>query len=637
MLNSLVTKYSAKPEIISFREYLDRCRAEPSSYNTAAERLLKAIGKPKIIDTQDDPILSRIFSNRKIKLYETFSDFYGLEDVIDNLVNVIKYNAQNLEESKSILYMLGPVGGGKSSLVEKLKLLMEQEPIYVVQDSPVFDNPLNVFWGSDLSRIEKEYKIPSYYIRTCPSPWLVQKLKDLKGDLGQLKVEKLYPSILDQVAISKIEPGDENNTDISTLVGKIDIRKLESYSQNHPYAYNYSGGLCRGNRGLVDFVEMFKAPLKMLNPLLTATQERNFNGTENIGSIPFEAIIAAHSNEEEWMQFKNKSTNKPFVDRISLVKVPYCLRSKEEARIYEKLISNSTLRAAPCAPWTLEMLSKFAVLSRLHDTSNSTLYSKLRVYDGENLKDTDPNAKPISEYKDEAGVTEGMTGVSTRFAFRVLSKTFNVDHEEAAANPIHLMYLLRTEIMKEQFPKDNEAKLLGFLDSVLHEKYLEFVEKQIRSALLAAHGDYCQTTFNKYVDWADAWLRETDYRDPDTQTMLDKAAINSSLEKVEKAGLNISNPREWRYEIVAFVLRYKAGHKGEMPKWDAYAKMRDVIERQVLDTTEAFLPIISFSPKSSDEDRKKHDDFVARMKDLGYTPRQARLIVEWFMRVRKYT
>ena len=238
---------------------------------------------------------------------------------------------------------------------------------------------------------------------------------------------KLYPSILNQIAVAKTEPGDENNRDISSLVGKVDIRKLEEFPQNDADAYSYSGALCRANQGLMEFVEMFKAPIKVLHPLLTATQEGNYNSTEGLGAIPYSGILLAHSNESEWHSFRNNKNNEAFIDRIYIVKVPYCLRVSDEIKIYDKLLANSSLSRAHCAPDTLKMLAQFSVLSRLKEPENSNIYSKMRVYDGENLKDTDPKAKSIREYRDAAGVDEGMNGLSTRFAFKILSKVFNFD------------------------------------------------------------------------------------------------------------------------------------------------------------------------------------------------------------------
>eukprot|EP01026_Neomeris_dumetosa_P003104 TRINITY_DN10846_c0_g1_i7.p1 TRINITY_DN10846_c0_g1~~TRINITY_DN10846_c0_g1_i7.p1 ORF type:complete len:313 (-),score=26.77 TRINITY_DN10846_c0_g1_i7:17-955(-) len=294
---------------------------------------------------------------------------------------------------------------------------MEKQPIYCLEGSPVFESPLGLFDPEEDAKIlEEDYGIAPRYVKTIMSPWAAKRLHEYGGDISKFKVIKIYPSILDQIGISKTEPGDENNQDISSLVGKVDIRKLEEFPQNDPDAYSFSGGLCRSNQGIMEFVEMFKAPIKVLHPLLTATQEGNFNSTEGLGAIPFEGIILAHSNEAEWQTFKNNKNNEAFIDRVYIVKVPYCLRVSEEIHIYEKLLQNSSLCAAPCAPDTLKMLSQFTVLSRLKVPENSNLYSKMGVYDGRNLKDTDPKAKSLQEYKDSAGVDEGMDGLSTRFA-----------------------------------------------------------------------------------------------------------------------------------------------------------------------------------------------------------------------------
>jgi serine protein kinase len=241
---------------------------------------------------------------------------------------------------------LGPVGGGKSSLAERLKELMEQEPFYALKDSPVFESPL----GLVPPELASELGIPEEAAKINPSPWAMKRLEEFEGDASKFKVVKLYPDKLRQIAISKTEPGDDNNQDISALVGKVDIRKLDKFPQSDPDAYSFSGGLCLGNRGIMEFVEMFKAPLKTLHPLLTATQERNFNGTEAISAIPFEGLIIAHSNESEWDKFKKDKKNEAFLDRLYVVKVPYCLRVTEEVKIYEKLLTGSLLKDAPCAP-----------------------------------------------------------------------------------------------------------------------------------------------------------------------------------------------------------------------------------------------------------------------------------------------
>jgi len=347
ILEKIRTNYSTEVNEISVSEYLEICKEDPGVYEKPAERILRAIGEPEVLDTREEPSLSRIFSNKKIKVYPAFKDFYGMETTIEQIVSYFRHSAQGLEEKKQILYLMGPVGGGKSSLAEKLKDLIQQNPVYVLKAgdrlSPVYESPLGLF-ADYRDEMEKEYKIPSRYIPVCMSPWASKRLREYHGDVNQFKVVKLYPSIQNQIAVAKTEPGDENNQDISTLVGKVDIRKLAEFQQSDPDAYSYTGGLCLSNQGVMEFVEMFKAPIKVLNPMLTATQENNYKGTEPIGAIPFDGVILAHSNESEWAKFVNDKKNEAFLDRIYKVQVPYCLRVDEEVKIYEKLIRERCFR-----------------------------------------------------------------------------------------------------------------------------------------------------------------------------------------------------------------------------------------------------------------------------------------------------
>ncbi|MFO7787116.1 MAG: PrkA family serine protein kinase [Halospina sp.] len=629
-------RYEAtKEEEMSLEEYLSICKEDSSAYATAAERMLLAIGEPELVDTSRDPRLSRIFQNKVIKRYPEFSEFYGMEEAVENIVSYFRHAAQGLEEKKQILYLLGPVGGGKSSLAEKLKHLMQKVPFYAIKGSPVNESPLGLFDPEEDGPIlQEEYGIPPRYLKTIMSPWAVKRLHEYGGDISQFRVVKKYPSILDQVAVAKTEPGDDNNQDISALVGKVNIRMLEDYSQDDPDAYSFSGGLNRANQGIMEFVEMFKAPIKVLHPLLTATQEGNYNTTEGMSSIPFDGIILAHSNESEWQTFRNNKNNEAFLDRVNIVKVPYCLRVTEEQHIYEKLLRESSLAGAPCAPDTLSMLAQFTVLSRLVEPENSSIYSKMKVYDGQNIKDTDPKAKSIQEYRDAAGVNEGMDGLSTRFAFKILSKVFNFDTTEVAANPVHLLYVLEKQIEQEQFPPETHERYLRCIKEFLAPEYVEFIGKEIQTAYLESYSEYGQNLFDRYVTYADFWIQDQDYRDPETGEMFDRAAINEELEKIEKPA-GISNPKDFRNEVVNFVLRARAGNNGQNPSWLSYEKLRSVIEQKMFSNTEELLPVISFNPKASEEDQRKHQQFVDRMIERGYTEKQVKLLAEWYLRVRK--
>ena len=635
-IGNFVARYArTKEEELSIDDYLIECKRNPLAYATAAERMLRAIGEPQLVDTRNEPRLSRLFANKVIKRYPAFAEFYGMEDAIEQVVSYFRHAAQGLEERKQILYLLGPVGGGKSSIAERLKQLMQQVPFYALKGSPVNETPLGLFDPlEDGPILQENFGISSRYLQRILSPWAVKRLDEFGGDIRRFRVVKRYPSILKQVGVAKTEPGDENNQDISSLVGKVDIRKLESFAQDDTDAYSYSGGLCLANQGLLEFVEMFKAPIKVLHPLLTATQEGNYKGTEGFGAIPFDGVVLAHSNESEWKAFRNNKNNEAFLDRIYIVKVPYSLRVSEEARIYEKLIRDSSLGQAKCAPGTLKMMAQFSVLTRLKEPENSSLLSKMQVYDGESLKDTDPRAKSFHEYRDYAGVDEGMSGVSTRFAFKILSKVFNFDSAEVAANPVHLMYVLEQQISREQFPAELETRYIGFIKEHLAPRYAEFIGKEIQTAYLESYSEYGQNIFDRYVTYADYWIQDNEYRDTDTGEVFDRSSLNAELEKIEKPA-GIANPKDFRNEIVNFVLRARANNQGKNPGWTSYEKLRLVIEKKMFSNTEELLPVISFNAKASADEAKKHEDFVTRMVAKGYTARQVRLLCEWYLRVRK--
>jgi serine protein kinase len=649
---NLFTKYQKRYEErqadeMSIQDYLELCKTDRSTYATTAERMLTAIGEAELLDTRKDDRLSRIFMNRKIKVYPAFSDFYGMEETIEKIVSFFKHAAQGMEESKQILYLLGPVGGGKSSLSERLKELAQRVPIYALkaynkqreqwQISPIWESPLGLFdsKGEDAKMLEEEYGIPSRYLKAIPSPWAAKRLREAEGDISTFKVVKVWPSILDQRGITKVEPGDENNQDISSLVGKVNIRELEEYEQHDPDAYNWAGGLNVSTQGIMEFVEMFKAPIKMLHPLLTATQEGHYNGTEQFGAIPFQGVILAHSNESEWQAFRNNKTNEAFLDRVCIVKVPYVLRVTDEEKIYQKLISSSELSNAPVAPGTLNLIAQFSVLTRLKNPENSTPFSKMEIYDGKNLKDKDPKAKSFEEYREAAGVNEGMDGSSTRFAYKILSQVFNFDPEEVAANPIHLFYVLERQLQQEQLPKEEEERRIDFIKGVLAPKYAEFIGDELQKAYLESYHEYGQNLFDRYIMFADSWIENKDYRDPDTGEMFDREALNGELEKIEKPA-GIANPKDFRNETVGYVLRYGKANKGQNPDWTNYEKLRQVIEKKMFSNTEDLLPVISFSKKATTEEEEKHNEFVDRMTKKGYTRKQVRLAVEWYMRYRKH-
>jgi serine protein kinase len=629
----------AQDEEMGLDDFLKFCKNDRMAYASAHECVLEAIGKPRLVNTAEDPRLSRIFQNRSIQVWDTFSEFHGMEETLMSLYAYFLHAAQGLEERKQVLYLLGPVGGGKSSLAEKIKKLCEQYPVYALKDtdssrvSPLLENPLCLFDREKYGQLmEDRYGIPRRALTGIASPWALKRLREYNGDLSKFRVVRVMPSVLNQVGIVKTEPGDENTQDVSSLVGKIDLRMLERFAQDDPDAYSYSGALCLGSARCVEFVEMFKAPLKVLNPILTATQEGNFKGTEALPAMPFNGFIMAHSNEAEWLKFRNNKDNEAFIDRVYLVKVPYCLRTDEEIRIYDKMLRASTLAEAPCAPQTLRTLAEFTVLSRLTVPENSSVYSKLRAYNGENLKDVDPRSKSVKEYRDDAGAAEGFSGLSTRWAFKTISAAFNRDPSEIAADPVNLLVVLEERLSKEDLPDEYKRRLRSHIKEWIIPRFAEFLEKELQMSYLDAYSEYGQNLFDRYVTYADKWLLDDDWRDPDTGMQYSRDALNMELEKIEKPA-GISNPKDFRNEVVNFVLRARA--HGKNPQWTSYEKLRTVIEKRMFSKTEDILPVISFEAKGSDELDQRHRSFVDRMVARGYTEKQVRRLVDWYLHFKK--
>ena len=243
-------------------------------------------------------------------------------------------------------------------------------------------------------------------------------------------------------------------------------------------------------------------------------------------------------------------------------------------------------------------------------------------------------SRSVQEYRDAAGIDEGMSGISTRFAFKVISQTFNFDNDEIAADPVHMMYVLEEAIKREQFPEGKEQLYFEFLKDYVAIKYAKYISGEIQKAYLESYGEYGQNFFDRYIEYSDHWIQDIEFKDPDTGNLYDRGVLNSELEKIEKPA-GIANPKDFRQEVVTFVLRSRAKNKGNNPKWTSYKKLREVIERKMFASTEELLPVISFAAKKTAKDKRKHSDFVKRMVEKGYTERQVRRLVDWYVRMQK--
>lgn len=617
--------YTTKEEEMSLEDFLTKAKAQPNIVASPAERLLAAIGKPKIVQTSSDRRLLRLFGNTTIRQFAPFKNIYGMERTIEKIVDFLRHASQGLEESRQVLYLRGPVGSAKSTIVEILKKLMEKEAIYVLatdtERSPINESPLGLFSKEDA----KELGLPEHRFKELMSPWARKRLEEFDGDITKFKVIKTYPNKAREAAVAKVEPGDDNNNDISTLVGKTNIRMLSKFDQMDPDSYSYSGGLCKANQGCLDFVELNKSPLQMLNPLLTASQEGNYNPTEPIGAIPFDGIVLAHSNDTEWQKFKNDKRNEAFIDRFYVIDVLYNLRADEEVDIYKYFLSKSTLDKAKVAPHTLELLGQFIVMSRLVADSDKGLETKMRVYNGEVMKEKDPNSKTLEEYLTNKPAAEGFEGISTRDSFKILASVFDKEVTELAADPVNLFKAVKEYVDSKSDDLDTDGAVAA--RELLMSNYYKLVTDDIQTAYLDCGDDFCQAEFERYVIYAQAYIEKQDYRDPETDELISLEQIETELAKIEDPA-QIANKDSFRYEVAHFAMKVQLD-SGDMPRWNSYAKLAKIIKERMRVNTESMLPVISFSKKRTSSQDDKHTEFVKRMTKLGYTKRQVRRVVEW--------
>ena len=486
------------------------------------------------------PSFARIFSRTRCR-YPAFADFYGMERTPSKIVSYLRHAAQGWKkEARS--YRSGPVGGSKSSLAERLKKLMEKVPPFT--PSPTHRCSSRRWDCSIPTRTARSWKrISASRAATCATSCRLgaKRLQEFNGDITQFRVVKYGRRSCIRSPSPRPNRATRTIRTFPPWSGKVDIRKqIGAFRPERPGRLQLSGALCRANRGPDGIRGNVQGTDQGAAPLLTATQEGNYNSTEGLVGLP-RRDHSGPPNESEWQSFRNNKNNEAFLDRVYIVKVPYCLRVSDEVSIYRKLLINSSLSQRPArpAPWRCWPSSR--LLSRIKEIGKLSIFSKMRVYDGENLKDTDPKAKSIQEYRDYAGVDEGMTGISTRFAFKIPVQVFNFDHIEVAANPVHLLYVLERQIEREQFPAETEEDIYPTSKGYLAPRYAEFIGKELQTAYLESYSEYGQNIFDRYVTYADFWIRTRNTAIPTPARSFDRAALNAELERSRNRP-GISNP-----------------------------------------------------------------------------------------------
>ena len=609
----------------TFIEYLDKVKEDASLANLSHRRLHDMIDLAGLteINPESDPRVQRLFGDEPIKLYNFFKDeFFGMERTLDKIVRYFHAAAMGGEESRQVLYLMGPVGSGKSSLVERLKRGLEDlAPIYVIDNCPINEQPLHLIPRHLRPAFEEMLgaKIEGDLCPVCR----YRLMEEFGGRYEEVPVRTVSFSKRGRRGIGVVPPVDPNNQDTSVLIGSEDISKLDRFSEGDPRVLELNGAFNVGNRGIVEFIEVFKNETEYLHTMITATQEKFVPAPGRHGTIYVDTCIVAHSNEAEWQKFKADHTNEAILDRIVVVKVPYNLRLSEEVKIYEKFLGRSKFDAC-IAPHTLEIASMFAILTRLEPTAKCDLMTKLRLYNGEEVVEKGRTKKlTVSELREDTK-REGMFGISTRFIMKALDTALS--RNPKSIHPISVREALIAMVKEADLPEDVRKQHLEHLQDTLHKAYLELLEKDITKAFIYSYKEQAETLFQNYLDHAEAYVTKSKVRDPNTREELqpDEAFLKSIEEQIAIIG---SAADGFRQEVIAYL--WSSSRRGEKITYSAYEPLKEAIERKLMNSVRELSRIITKARTRDEEQQQKYDSMVQSLIESGYSEDSVDVILKY--------
>ncbi len=599
-------------------EYLEIVKKNPKLAELSHSKIYDMIISKgvKEINKEEDQKLSRLFKNKRLREFGYFSDeFYGMENTLASVVRYFHSAALRGEESRQVLYLVGPVGSGKSSLVEKFKKGLEQlPPFYAIDGCPMYGEPLHLIPRHLRPEFEKMLGVK---IEGDINPVIRHRLKtEFKGKWENYPVRTIEYSSRARVGVGVVPPVDPNNQDTSVLIGSEDISKLDKYSEGDPRVLDLSGALNVGNRGMVEFIEVFKNETEYLHAMITATQEKSIPAPGRHGMIYVDTCIIAHSNEAEWKKFKSDHTNEAILDRIVVVKVPYNLRLSEEVKIYEKIIKQSNFNAE-IAPHTIELASKFAILSRLEPTNKCDLMTKLKLYNGEEIVEKGKTKRiDLEELKEEAK-REGMDGISTRFIMKALDNALSDNIENNCIHPLNVRESLINLVKNGDFAEDTKKKYLEILRDVIHKDYLSILEIEITKAFVYSYKEQAETLFQNYLDHAEAYVTKKKLKDASTGEDLesDEDFLKSVEEQIAIIGTAADG---FRQEVISYL--WSIGRKGENISYESYEPLKEAIEKKLMASVRDVCRIITKAKTRDGQQKVKYDAMVEQLISNGYPP-----------------
>lgn len=610
----------------TFLDYVEIVKHNPDLPMLAHQRIYNLITQPGVetIRTDENPRLRRIYGNDLIKKYRFFSeDFFGIDKTIMKFVRYFHSAAMAGEESRQVLYLVGPVGSGKSSLMEALKRALEASaPVYGLKGCPMREEPLHLV----PKHLRRDFEqILNVRIEGDLCPICRYKLKhDLNGEYEKFPVETVGFSIRSRKGIGVVPPVDPNNQDTSVLIGSVDISKIDLYPEDDPRVLSLNGAFNVGNRGIVEFIEVFKNETEYLHTMITATQEKSVPSPGKGSMIYFDGVILAHSNEAEWNKFKSDHTNEAILDRIVKIEIPYCLELNEEIKIYEKILKKSKFQAH-IAPHTIETASMFAILTRLAPSSKVDPMTKLKIYNGEEIVEKGMTRKiDILELHEEAA-REGMTGISTRFIMKALDTTLS-ESEHNCINPISVMETLVKSVKELAIGEEEKSRYLRFIQDSIRKEYNKVLEKEVTKAFILGFREQAESLFNNYLDHAEAFVNKTKIKDANTGEELEPdEKFMRSIE--EQIGITDSSAKGFRADVTAymfFVLR-----NGGKLDYDSYEPLKEAIEKKLTASVKELSRIVTKAKVRDEEQSRKYNAMVEEMKRSGYCDHCCNVILKY--------
>jgi serine protein kinase len=592
----------------TFAQYFEIVTKKPEATRLAHERIYHMIMDAGMETSRTGEPRYNFFSQ----------EIFGIEKPLQQIVEYFHSAAQRLEVRKRILLLMGPVGGGKSSIVYLIKRGLEEYSrieagaVYAIKDCPMHEEPLHLIPNDLRPDVEKEFGL---YIEgdLCPHCRFMVDTQ-YKGHIEDLPVKRLAFSEKYRLGIGTFTPSDPKSQDISELVGGIDLSTIgEVGVESDPRAYRFDGELNISNRGIMEFVEMLKTDEKFLYVLLTLSQEQNIK-TGRFSMIYADEVVVSHTNEHEYQAFVGNKKSEALQDRIILVKVPYNLRVSDEIKIYEKLLKQSALQNVHIAPYTLRIASIFAVLTRLEQSKKAgmSLMKKLKLYDGEDIEDF--KQKDIKELQEEA-IREGMDGISPRYVINRLSNAL-VKQNTTCINPIDALRALRDGLDQHtSITREERERYLNIIQEARKE-YDDMARKEVQRAFVYSYEESARTLLNNYLDNVEAYCNKTRLRDPITdEEMEPDEQLMRSIE--EQIGITENAKKSFREEILIRIS--SLARRGQTFEYTSHERLKEAIEKKLFADLRDVVKITTSTRTPDKEQLRKINEVVNRlMSEHGY-------------------